>query len=184
MDAVRSLDDLAELLRLPKRVDGTPRWDPQHKVKRGETPPANLRLSLEAPLSVEGVTMEGLRLRAAAPKFEPGRKVAIQLMLLHRGKWRPFTRIDWRGPPHTNRRDPGFEHYMRDVGETHVHRLCDNAFLGWPGVVTSDEDLPNAAPLEDPGDFAALLSLAAGELYVENLTDIGEPPWEASFTLR
>lgn len=183
MDGVGGIEDLAELLRLPKRIEGAPDWRPQHKVKKGETPPSNLRVTVEASLSVEGVTLEAIRLRVAASKFEPERKVAIQLMLLHRSRWRPFTRVDWRGPPHTNRRDPHCAHYLRDVGETHVHRLADNAFLGWPGVVASEEDLPNAAPLGDPGDFAALLSLAAGELYVENLTDIGEPPWEASLSL-
>ncbi len=183
MDAIGGLDDLAEVLKLPKRIDGTPDWKPQHKVATAETPPSNLRLAVEATLSVEGVTLEAIKLHAAASKFEPQRKVAIQLMVLHRGRWRPFTRIDWRGSPHKNSKDPGFEHHLRDVGETHVHRLADNAFLGWPGIVASKEDLPNAAPLEELGDFAALLSLAARELCIENLTDIGEPPWEASLTL-
>ena len=128
MDGVGGIEELAELLTLPKQLEGAPDWKSQHKVKKSQTPPRNLRVAVEASLSVEGVTLEALRLRIAAPRFEL-------------------------------------------------------AFLGWPGVVASEEDLPNAAPLEDPGDFAALLSLAAGELYVENLTDIGEPPWEASLSL-
>lgn len=177
MAAPTSIADLEAILRAPKRLDGTLSWKAQHD---GKGPlPRNARVNLTATLSSAGVTLEGIRFLAAASIYEPERQVSMQIAVFHAGKHRPFTRIDWRDTPHTNRRNPTSPLFMKTVGETHIHRLADNAFLGWPGIVASAENLPEADATPPLEDFRNLVTYVSGEFAVENVDQIGEPPWES-----
>ena len=173
-----SIDDLEALLRRPKRLEGALDWKPQHDGK--STPPRNTRVQLVAALLADGVVLEGVQFLAAAPMFDPDRGVAMQLMVLHGGKYRPFTRIDWRGSPHTNRKNPGSRLWLRDAGDTHIHRLDDNAFRGWPGIVAKRDDLPEAEATPPLDDFRTLLAYVGVEFGLENVEQIREPQWQAS----
>lgn len=181
MDPPRSLADLEEVLRVSKRLEGSLAWRPQHPGAAANVRGA--RVKLVATLVAGGVTIEGVSLVAAATASEPDRAVAVQLCVLQGGKSRPFTRVDWRGTPHTNR-NPQSPLWMKSLGETHVHRLRDNAFLGWPGIVATSEDLPIADATPPLADFSALLAYIGEEFAIENASEIREPPWEPSLTSR
>ena len=173
-----SIADFEALLRMPKRLEGALDWKPQHDGKG--TPPRNARVLLVAALSAGGVVLEGVQFLASAPMFEPDRKVALQLTVLNGGKYRPFTRVDWRGTLHTNSKNPGSRLWLRDAGDTHIHRLADNAFQGWPGIVATRDDLPEAEAISPLDDFAALLAYVGMEFGIGNADQIKEPPWQAS----
>lgn len=176
MAAPSSLADLEAILTAPKRLVGTLAWKPQHDGKGPR--PRNARTKLTASLESVGVTLEGVRFIAAASVFEPGRKVSMHLAAFFGGKHRPFARIDWRDTPHTNRRNPSSPLFMTSPGETHIHRLVDNAFLGWPGIVASADDLPEAAATPPLEYFRNLVAYVSTEFAIENADQIGEPPWE------
>jgi hypothetical protein len=164
------------VLRAPKRLEGSLEWRPQHRSKKGKARGA--RLNLVATLDAGGVTLEGVDFVAAATASEPDRKVAMQLRVLYSGKYRPFTRVDWRGSPHTNRNYPASPLNLKMLGETHIHRLRDNASLGWPGIVATADDLPVADATPELADFSALITYIAQEFAIENANEIREPPWE------
>ena len=176
MDAPASIADLEEVLRAPKRLEGSLEWRSQHGSRKVEA--RGIRLNLVAPLNAGGVTLEGVDFLAAATASEPDRKVAMQLRVVYGGKYRPFTRVDWRGSPHTNMKFPESPLHMKSLGETHIHRLRDNAFLGWPGIVATAEDLPVADATPELADFSALITYIAQEFAIENANEIREPPWE------
>ena len=177
MTAPSSIADLEAVIQAPKRLEGSLAWRPQHIGK--EPVLRNARVKLVASLVSNGVVLEGVQFIAAASVFEPDRMVAMQLAVRHGNRMRPFARIDWRGAPHTNRKNPASRLWMKSLGETHVHRLADNAFLGWPEIVESSEDLPEADATPPLGDFRALLAYVADEFGVDNADQIREPPWEA-----
>ncbi len=127
MDPPKSIADLDEALRTPKRLVGSLEWKPQHRGAAANVRGA--RLNLVAALDVGGVTLEAVSFVAAATKAESDRAIAMQLCVLYGGKRRPFTRVDWRGAPHTNRY-PQSPLNMKFLDETHIHRLGDNAILG------------------------------------------------------
>jgi hypothetical protein len=176
MDAPRSIADLEQVLRSSKRLEGTLAWKPQHRGAEARSRGARLRLV--AALSIGDVVLEGVSFLATAPSFEPDRAVAMQLMVKRLGKERPFCRIDWRGAPHTNRNQPQSSLNLRAFDGTHIHRLTDNAFLGWPGIVATREDLPVADATPPLEDFRKLITYVAIEFAIENADQIREPPWE------
>jgi hypothetical protein len=102
----------------------------------------------------------------------------MQLRVLYGGKYRPFTRVDWRGSPHTNMKHPESPLHLKSLGETHIHRLRDNAFLGWPDIAATADDLPVADATPELADFSALITYIAEEFAIENANEIREPPWE------
>lgn len=176
MAALSSIADLEAVLRAPKRLDGTLVWRPQHAGKGPRR--RNERINVIASVRLDGVTLEGVRFLAAASVFEAERRVSMQLAIYYGGKYRPFTRVDWRDTPHTNRKNPTSPLWMKSLGETHIHRLADNAFLGWPGIVASTEDLPEADATPPLEDFRNLVSYVSEEFALENADTIQEPPWE------
>lgn len=182
MDAPSSIADLEEVLQAPKRLEGSLAWKPQHRGTVGAGRGA--RLNLVAPLIAGGVSLEGVSLVAAATKSESDRMAAVQLVVLYGGKYRPFTRVDWRGSPHTNRNYPQSPLNLRSLGETHIHRLRDNAFLGWPGIVATGEDLPVADATPPLADFSGLIAYIGEEFAIENADEIREPPWEPLLSTR
>lgn len=175
MDPPKSIADLEGVLRAPKRLVGSLEWKPQHRGAAANVRGA--RLNLVATLEVAGVTLEALSFVAAATKFEPDRAIAMQLCILYGGKRRPFTRVDWRGAPHTNRH-PQSPHHMKSLDETHIHRLSDNAILGWPEIVAADQDLPIANATPPLADYTTLVAYIGEEFAIENVNEIREPPWE------
>ena len=135
-------------------------------------------LEFSAPLEIDGVTIEGLTLRGRARKPLADREVAFQLEYHHaqiiggamcRIEWRPLN-------PHSNKGLGPKE--LRHIVQNGTHHHCFD--LNWK---RSEEavlqgDLKIAVPLDDPGNFRALLAVVGKEFRISNIQLVTLPPWE------
>lgn len=174
---MQGIDELAELLKAAKAVEGPFRWR-EKAGKRTEPQPTDI-LEQRLSLAVGGVTLEGVELSATAYQFRPERNVTIQLLAIHRLKPYPFIRAEWRSTPHTNRKRPNSPLHMTQCGETHLHCLHLNAHDGWPGILTNGDNLPVARPLSGLESFHDFVDFVSDEFGIYNLREIGVPPWQS-----
>jgi hypothetical protein len=135
-------------------------------------------LDFSAPLEVDGVTVEALTLRGRARKPLPDRELVFQLEYRHAHIiGGPVARIEWRPlNPHSNK-GLGPKH-LRHVIQSGSHHHCFD--LNWQR--SKDEvlrgELPIALPIEDPGNFRALLAVVGKEFRIDNIQLVTSPPWE------
>lgn len=159
---------IAGLVAATKVLAGVPTW--------GERGAEGLEFS--APLEIDGVTVEGLTLRGRARKPLADREVAFQLEYHHaqiiggavgRIEWRPLN-------PHSNKGlGPKHLRHVIQAG-THHHRFDLNWQHSQEAVLRGN--LPIAVPLDDPGNFRALLAVVGKEFKISNIQWVTLPPWE------
>jgi hypothetical protein len=129
-------------------------------------------------MDIHGITQPGLVLTGRASAANVDRHVSLSLVYhnaLNLGG--AIDRIDWKPlDAHVNKGvgPPGLR-FSRIEG-THRHAWALNAALGVKAVV---DDLPVAQPIEpDPGDWDALLQLAATSWRIADLSMVPIPPWQ------
>ena len=89
-------EELRNLFFAEKMLSGELQWVDGHR---------DASQMLVCPLEIDGVTVEGLRLRASVLKFLPDQELCIQ-MEFHgrRQKFEPMCRFEWRPlSPHDNK---------------------------------------------------------------------------------
>ncbi len=160
--------DLRELFEANKILASNPKW-----IATDST-----WFDLEAPLDIDGVTIEGLELRAGAGQSLPDRAVRFHLQYHPaRSPCIPLCRIEWRPvSPHTNP-NQGPEHLrlLRIVG-SHIHGFEMN-YLEDEGRMRG-KNLPIAEPIDpDPSSFRDLVDVVAAEFRINGMEQIEPPPW-------
>jgi hypothetical protein len=172
--------DILEHLRLcvsqPKEFDDTVDWKTINNSNRP-------RLEAVVGLRADGVSLDGLRLRANASLEFCDRDVTIQLELIRWGTKFHLTRADFRPfAAHQNTRRRELSHLPRriEAGVTHVHHFGDNARLGVNAFrSTKIDNLPAAAPMEPvPGSVREFLEVVAQCVNIDNCTEMPLPPWQ------
>ncbi len=159
---------LASLVAAKKLLVDVPVW--------GERGADGLEFS--SPLEIEGVIVEGLTLRGRARKPLADKEVAFQLEYHHaqiiggavcRIEWRPLN-------PHSNKGlgPKNLQHIIQT--STHHHCFDLNWKLSQDAVLQGN--LPIAVPLQDPGNFRALLAVVGKEFRINNIQLVAPPPWE------
>jgi len=135
-------------------------------------------LGFTAPLEVDGVTVEGLTLRARARKSLADREVIFQLEYHHSQGGGPVARIEW---------NPLNAHSNKGLGPKHLRHLIQKGShlhcfdLNWrhsqEGVLKGL--LPIAIPInEEPQNFRALLGVVGTTFRINNAQLVTAPPWE------
>jgi hypothetical protein len=138
-------------------------------------------LVLVTPLDMDGVTVEGLRLRVTARKSLPDEQVTLQMEYRNpAGEGGPFARIEWRPlRPHDNKGFGPPEWRHRKMYGTHHHSFAENWL--WCQQQVERGRLKVALPIDpDAPSFTALLAVAAQEFRIPDLTSIAAPGWEAN----
>ena len=137
-------------------------------------------LSLVAPLEIEGVTIEGLVLRATAYKDLPDEAVMFQVEFPHDRNRRDnaIQRIDWRPLHIHNNHGKGPPQYrLQLINGTHHHSFELNWLV--PERRLRKTNLPVAEPISpDIQDFTALLDFVAESFRIKKLDAVRAPPWE------
>lgn len=133
------------------------------------------------PLEIEGVTFQGLELRAKAYGSDPNKEVTFQIEYHPVGvKIGALSRFDWRPKSrHINKGVGPIElHYRKfELYETHFHDF-DLNWLGHENRMRSG-NLPVARPIdEDPNSFEELTILVENLFKVDGLKDISRPLWQ------
>lgn len=141
-------------------------------------------LFLVSPLDIDGVTVEGLQMRATALVALPDECVTFQIEYYPRPsnvKGGPLCRIEWRPLKGHNNKNRGPVE-LRNVPQKCSH---DHGFdLNWgedPKAVRRGE-LPLAVPInQNPQDFEGLLAFVKKEFRISNVELIERPPWREAF---
>jgi hypothetical protein len=164
-------DELRDLFFAEKRLSGELQWVDGHREGT---------FVLVCPLEIEGVTMEGLRLRASALKFLPDEELCIQ-MEFHgrRQKFEPMCRFEWRPlSPHDNKGRGPAEFRFRKIRGSHTHPFEMN--LAESMRSTRSRNLRIAIPVvPDPATFEDALEFAGKEFRINNMRSIPRPLWQA-----
>ncbi len=136
-------------------------------------------LELVAPLDVDGITVEGFRLRVTASKLYPDENVTFLIEhFAPRGMGGQMARIEWRPlKGHDNKGNgPSGVRHVKMTG-SHHHSFD----LNWTYAASQVRrgNLPIALPLTDePADFKSLLAFAGKEFRINNIDWVKEPPWQ------
>jgi hypothetical protein len=163
--------DVHAVINSDKRLSGPSQW----------VEDADKKLWLTAPLEIGGVTVEGLILRARAPKDRPDEDMLFQLEFEHDKSRRDkaIERIDWL-PMHTHDNKGCGPQALRFATQrgSHYHKFG----LNW----LPDEhrlkvaNLPIAEPIsENVADFSSLIAFVGKNFRISNLEVIEQPPWQA-----
>ena len=164
-------DELRDPFFAEKRLSGELQWVDGHREGT---------FVLVCPLEIEGVTMEGLRLRASALKFLPDEELCIQ-MEFHgrRQKFEPMCRFEWRPlSPHDNKGRGPAEFRFRKIRGSHTHPFEMN--LAESMRSTRSRNLRIAIPVvPDPATFEDALEFAGKEFRINNMRSIPRPLWQA-----
>jgi hypothetical protein len=161
---------IAGLVKAEKKLSGAPAW-----IGRGVD-----GLEISTPLEVDGVTVEALTLRGTARKPLADRHVMFQLEYHHSQIiGGPVARVEWRPLQPHNNKGLGPKHLRHALQSgSHHHRFDLNWRRSEEGVLRGE--IPIAVPLDDPGNFRALLALVGEEFTINNMQIITLPPWEPS----
>lgn len=162
--------DLPALVRGDKIIVVQPTW-----VERGAD-----GLELTAPLEIDGVAIEGLTLRGRARKPLADREVIFQLE--YRGPdviGGPICRIEWRPLNKHNNKGIGPKELRNIIQDGSHHHRFD---LNWERsqIAVLRGEIPIAVPLDDPGNFRALLASVGKEFRIKRIQSVTVPPWEPS----
>jgi hypothetical protein len=136
-------------------------------------------LSLSCPLEIDGVTIQGLELRAGARASLPDEAVRFQLQ--HQpagGKIQHLARIEWRPISiHNNKGLGPLELRNTIIKGCHHHEFGLN-FLEASKAMRRG-DLKVAVPIEETlADFATLLAFVGKKFRIVNMELIVMPPWQ------
>jgi hypothetical protein len=160
---------LRDLLAAPKSLGSEPEWRTD-----GD------KLTLAAPIEIDGVTEEGLQLRGSALLRHEMREVTLGLVYLPGGETGGmFERIDaWPLHEHANKgHGPSalrFRTFL--VGETHHHGLENNRHLPIEQLLN---DLPVAERIDpQPNSWRALMRHASKAWNFEPDLMLTSPPWQ------
>jgi hypothetical protein len=169
------LEYLRRCITSPKSFDDAVEWKTVNDSNRP-------RLEAVVRLRSEGVSLEGLRLRANASIDFYDRDITMQLELLRWSSKFHLTRADFRpfSMHQNNRRE--LKHLPRRIEAcvTHIHRFEDNVRLGVDAFRSVKIDnLPAAAPVEPaPGSVRDFLSVVAQCMSIGDCRDMPLPPWQ------
>ena len=162
--------DVQTALHATKKISITPNW-----VEGDDD-----RLWISVPLEIEGVTLQGLNLRARVFKNRPDEDVLFQLEYEHdvKRKDKAIERIDWLpSHVHDNKGNGPPEHRFVRQTSSHYHRFE----LNWLPIENrlKSDNLPIAVPLgEEVKDFSALLAFVGKNFRIANIELIEQPGWE------
>ena len=137
------------------------------------------RQKLILSIEVDGVSVEGLFLRATSRRSMPDRKVMVQLEhAVPHQPTEPLCRIEWRPlRPHRNNLQGPKEFRLIDIPGSHHHSFALNWYA--PEERMLRENLPIAVPiLPEPEGFNQLLALISKEFRISNAEAIAIPPWD------
>lgn len=164
---------MAELINAKKSLPLHPSW------LIGD----NDRVSIVSPLDIDGVTIEGLRMRATAIVTRVDECVTFQIEYLPPGgeiKGGPLTRIDWKPLAAHNNKSFGPAMYRNKIiTASHYHSFA----LNWneEGKAMRKGNLPIAIPLlPEPQTFERLVDLVRQEFNIVNIDWLQLPPWQAT----
>lgn len=162
---------LSELFEAQKTLAVTPGWQ---EVASG-------RLTLVAPLEIDGVTIEGMQLRGRARKNLVDQNVSFQLechtVSVRGGQ---MARIDWRPlRPHINPPKGAHADLIRvRVAGSQIHSF-ERHYMPERNNIRQ-RNLPWAEPLgTEPSNFQELLAVVGDRFRITGLEVIAAPPWEA-----
>lgn len=164
--------ELPEIFHAQKSLPLRPSW------LQGD----NDRLSLVSPLDIDGVTVEGLRLRVTAISCRIEECVTMQIEYFPpkrdvRGG--PMARLEWKPlTGHNNKNCGPMEFRNVVISGTHHHRFD----LNWDEQSSALRrgNLPIAVPITpDLPSFKTLVDLASQEFRISNLGWLPEPLWQA-----
>lgn len=167
------LDHLEQVLRAPKTLTFVPSaWTPSSH--RNST-----KLEMVVSLDIDGVTQEGLALRATAIAELPDRQLTIQLEHEPPGRKRtPLHRLDWK-PLHTHnnkRLGPSHLRFVQQNG-THLHDFFENKSVG-EAAFQPRGNLPIAFPVvPEPQSFQKLIEILPDRFMIVDADRLPEPPW-------
>jgi hypothetical protein len=135
---------------------------------------------LDAPLSIQGHYVPGLKLKGTAQAHLPDQDVTLQLVYQREIYSRRFhlVRVEWR-PLRTHFNDGGAPAAIRfrQIVGSHYHPFDLNSRRGLNALLAS-HNLPVAVPLEpEPRNYWEFLDIAGQLLNIDALAQIGEPPW-------
>ena len=161
---------LPDFASAQKTLAAAPRWSLKANTDQ---------LYISAPLDIEGVTVEGLRLGGTAMESRPDEAVTFQLEYLPaKGHGGPFCRIEWRPlSGHSNKGLGPPEFRFRVQRGSHHHRLDLNWAHSPVGVGRGL--VPIAVPIDsDPPDFRGLLEFVGKEFRIGNIGLVPTPTWK------
>ena len=143
----------------------------------------NDRVSLVSPLDIDGVTIEGLRLRATAiiPRVEECVTFQVEYIPPRRDvRGGPLARIEWRPLSGHNNKNNGPKEFMNKVmSGSHHHSFA----LNWneQSAALRRGNLPIALPISpDPTTYETLIDLVRQEFRILNVDWLQMPPWQAT----
>ena len=145
-------------------------------------PPADSNGYMEfvVPLSVDGVTVEGLSLRGACYESHANESVMLQIEVGKPGiRTRiPLSRVDWRplNGPHRNPRSGNSEYSGLVIGGSHYHPFD----LNWvnANLTMRSGNLPFAIEiLPDFQSFAEMVDFVEKRFKINKLGQIEYPRW-------
>lgn len=163
--------DLAEIFHAEKLLPLQPLWMKE----------ANDRLALVSPLDVDGITLEGLRLRVTAIVTRIDECVTAQVEYVPpkrdvRGG--ALARIEWKPLKGHNNKNVGPLELRNIVQYGSHHHSFD---LNWnqQAAKLRSGNLPISVPLDpDPINFKALVDLIGQEFRIRNIDWIELPQWQ------
>ncbi|RWM26879.1 hypothetical protein [Mesorhizobium sp.] len=131
---------------------------------------------------VDGVSLEGARVRIMAWSQLPLADITMTFEVLDGDRWVCISRIDFLPPgPHPNVHWKQFN-LEPSINGSHIHTCKDNGRLGLDAF-TPRRNLPNAVPLsEEPLSFRDMLAVAANFYNIDGLGDITPPEWNESLS--
>jgi hypothetical protein len=161
--------DLKYLVEVRKSLVVLPKW----QVRDSKF------FTLVSALDVDGVTVEGLGIRAAALQTMPDRGVMFQLE--HAPPHGPsvqLVRIEWNPlRPHTNPNVGPVNLRLQRIDGSHIHGFTDNWIEGENRMRSGN--LPIAFLIEkNPESFQQLLKVIGEVLNIDGIVDIEQPPWK------
>lgn len=164
------MSNIYSILNANKAIPAPPKW------VNGD----DQRLWITAPLDIDGVSIQGLNLRARAFKDRPDEDVLFQLEFEHDPKRRDkaIERIDWL-PWHVHDNKGNGPPELRFVTQkcSHYHRF-DLNWLALEGRLKLD-NLPIAEPISvEIQNFSALLAFVGKNFRISNIDVIEQPGWQ------
>lgn len=159
---------LADLLEAEKWIRPLPGWRPVD---------AGGMIRWQAPLSIQGATLEGANLHGRTRASEAGRDVSFTLETRPAGgKSVRIDRIDWNPiEPHSNNGAGRLEIRFDTIYGNHRHDYYEN--LKTDGELRSG-NLPVAVPIhESLPNFGSLIAFVAATYNIRGLEYLQPPPW-------
>jgi hypothetical protein len=163
--------DLREIVDGEKTLAGAIVWAPVSAFDDG----------FEVPLNLNGVTVEGLRLRGKASRLQPDEGYTLQLEFCPAGRRiGALDRIDWRPHHDHNNKGKGPEPYRFTLlNGCHHHQFS----LNWyePEQRMLSGNLPIAVPMEPKLESqAALFAFAENWFRISKMSRCPVPMWQGN----